>query len=849
MRFSLPTPRPSHVLNTLPPPPVVPPAPSEEALIFWSKYVLKMKNLKSKSLLATQRRFLWALQVEDPFPLFSRLVAGLAPTTKATYWAAIASLRSCFLEKKETYVKTVGKKLDAEAMAAPLSQAPPMSLVVFRKILLEERSEAKTIVALAFVLGQRTSDVAQLHYRDVVVKNVMGKQLIVVTVRRGKVIQKIGAFTVAMPFHKAIAADLEFFAKGQTFLFSATNSVEERDALGKKVKTLLNKHNLQARSVRRGGLQLMAQRCASGENSFVLETPIATHASEIPGCGSGFCGPDFGFSSGGGRDLFWTGKHKQFLVSEGWGKNAVTSVAKSVQDYLTPLHVKPGVVGNLAWCDLDRFMATRPSFSLWKCLTSFYRDASVLENLFSLSPLGDDGAYEAQLCENDMSVLLRNGCVTEVREAKGWCRVFSVFEKGNTRRRLILWPKKFNDLTADSQTSEVVFPTVEDIIGRVDKKRAACLDFAAFFQQFPLAAEVRVYFCFRWRGKIYAPTTIPTGGREPPKFAQLLTREIALDAADAGGPPDAVDADAFIDNVRLAGDVDGYVRGAVSKVFSTCRNLGIIVNEKIEEVTPQTSYTFLGIYFAHEELAINVGEKTKNKLREQMSILEKDATCEAKQWWSLFGLCVWGSKILGLPKHKYYYVYKFIRRSAADAPSKQRKIWNCLVSLWRSWCVCILESGNVKPTKDVQSSSFLFTDASSSGFGAILFCPNGDTRIVAGAWAGKCRLLHINVLELRAVHLALSLLNLCNASLFLFVDNTTAQLALIKTRSKSFSINQEVGRILSRLAELKSFFISVNYVSTHQNPADYWSRLVTKQSDGPCNYVVPVAGDRLNLEK
>ncbi len=233
--------------------------------------------LKSRSFLATQRRFLWALEVEDPLPLFSKLVAGLAPTTKATYWAAIASLRSCFLEKKESYVKTVGRKLDAEAMSAPLSQAPPMSLPVFHKILLEERSEAKTIVALAFVLGQRTSDVAQLHYKDVIVKSVLGKQLIVVTVRRGKVIGKIGAYTVAMPYHKTIAADVEFFAGGKTFLFSKTNSVEERDVLGKKVKMLLNTHNLQARSVRRGGLQLMAHKGVPLEKILLFSKHQSLH--------------------------------------------------------------------------------------------------------------------------------------------------------------------------------------------------------------------------------------------------------------------------------------------------------------------------------------------------------------------------------------------------------------------------------------------------------------------------------------------------------------------------------------------------------------------------------------------
>jgi hypothetical protein len=38
------------------------------------------------------------------------------------------------------------------------------------------------------------------------------------------------------------------------------------------------------------------------------------------------------------------------------------------------------------------------------------------------------------VCENDMSILLRNGCVAEVRgEAKGWCRVFFLFLKRTIR--------------------------------------------------------------------------------------------------------------------------------------------------------------------------------------------------------------------------------------------------------------------------------------------------------------------------------------------------------------------------------------------------------------------------------
>jgi hypothetical protein len=135
----------------------------------------------------------------------------------------------------------------------------------------------------------------------------------------------------------------------------------------------------------------------------------------------------------------------------------------------------------------------------------------------------------------------------------------------------------------------------------------------------------------------------------------------------------------------------------------------------------------------------------------------------------------------------------------------------------------------------------MFTDASLSGWGAILFADQ-HTFIAAGPWdsvalALAARGAGINFLELRTVRLALRRFSLDffkvlgyqwlqNERIALWIDNTSALFSLVRSRSNSFSLNSELVKV-NRLLRRLNLTLLPQYIASQENPADYWSRIFT----------------------
>jgi hypothetical protein len=498
-----------------------------------------------------------------------------------------------------------------------------------------------------------------------------------------------------------------------------------------------------------------------------------------------------------------------------------------------PLHIKQ--VKRLSWAKADelieqQFSAT-PLSDIWRQLTAPFRCTQTVAQMMSNI---NDAVFEDVILDiADIEQLVAAGFLLEIEEseARGFCRSFTVVEKAKGRRRWILHPFWFNSIS-DVQDLEVPFPRPEDLAAKVTQwKYAVCMDFAWFFGSFP--TNTGEWFTLKKGNKYYKPTTVATGARQPPLFAQLLT--LAIIASVRRECETNTAGDAFIDNVRLLANEKSVLEKMVHDFYAIVDDLGITVNESKAEViniitsddSKLTKYTFLGLEFDHIKKTVALAEKTKNKIKVQLENFKQQQ--EWKAWLSLFGLCIFGASTLGIDKSKYYWVYKFIRKKTSTVATTEAQvtIWPSITQLWKEWLDEILTS----PPRCLEKKSSLVytlvTDASLKGWGAILFGPSGE-HIVAGPWTGRYKGLHINLLELTAVRFAVELLieNFIGSGLHVLIDNTTALAHITRGRSNRFRYNHQIHGINKCLARGRAWIQSVNYIKSAHNPADQWSRLL-----------------------
>lgn len=102
-----------------------------------------------------------------------------------------------------------------------------------------------------------------------------------------------------------------------------------------------------------------------------------------------------------------------------------------------------------------------------------------------------------------------------------------------------------------------------------------------------------------------------------------------------------------------------------------------------------------------------------------------------------------------------------------------------------------------------------------------------------GPWPDKLRSFNplIEELETRAVYEGISFVadwtfqegNITD--LFLFIDNTTTLASVRRGYARRFWTNAAVEEVERRLAYSSLRLVSLEYISSENNPADFWSRL------------------------
>lgn len=252
------------------PPPARPspwPTPSATTLRCWNDRHSAWR-LYSEAYTSTQSRMLWLadLAEADRWPAFEQQCydRALAPTTAAAYWTSwLTVAKAINLKPCQADIKAL-KILKDRAVAFPVAFPLPLDAQTLSRILQAFDTQLPTLcclVRLAWVAGQRISDMLQLGVNDVDVSPTS----VTVTVRRGKVIGPIQPYCFHLCPSSQTATSLVAamdLAKmeGRLFIATASNSSTDRQACSDLISTMLLSVNeaLELRSIRRGGLQAMA---------------------------------------------------------------------------------------------------------------------------------------------------------------------------------------------------------------------------------------------------------------------------------------------------------------------------------------------------------------------------------------------------------------------------------------------------------------------------------------------------------------------------------------------------------------------------------------------------------------
>ena len=225
---------------------------------------------------ATQKRMLLIAQVppQDRFEEFEKICFQrcLAPTTAETYWTTLVSIQKSLGLEVSDADQRITRLMKARSVAYPVNFPTPATMndiQLLSKTFAKELPSLVAVIAMTFVLGQRISDMIQLATADLDPQ----QKFLTITVRRGKTFTTAKPYTLWLrrnifPTEEMVSLLVRSKKANRIFLLSESNSESERNKISQTIHEMLIaiNDNLELRSLRRGGLHLMAENGHSMES-------------------------------------------------------------------------------------------------------------------------------------------------------------------------------------------------------------------------------------------------------------------------------------------------------------------------------------------------------------------------------------------------------------------------------------------------------------------------------------------------------------------------------------------------------------------------------------------------------
>ena len=302
------------------------------------------------------------------------------------------------------------------------------------------------------------------------------------------------------------------------------------------------------------------------------------------------------------------------------------------------------------------------------------------------------------------------------------------------------------------------------------------IDLTDAYFSLPIAKKSRKYLRFQWRDMLLEFQCLCFGLSLAPYYFTKVMKPVFSQLRREG-----ISCTFYLDDSLYLSRSYDEAKINTQRAITLLESLGFTINHAKSHLEPTVEITHLGFKINSVSQIISLPDEKVAKILTSCNELLTATRITIRQLAQTIGLLV--SSFMAIKQGQLHYrsleVHKtrslqntgsFDARITLDPPSRQELLW------WQTH----IKSNNGRKISDVIGISEyqleIFTDASNSGWGAVL-CFQGNTiSETGGRWSQHETEMHINFLELKAVQFALFAFEarISRETVKINTDNTTA---------------------------------------------------------------------------
>ena len=308
------------------------------------------------------------------------------------------------------------------------------------------------------------------------------------------------------------------------------------------------------------------------------------------------------------------------------------------------------------------------------------------------------------------------------------------------------------------------------------------IDLQDAYLHIPIHPRSRKYLRFAHRSQIYQFTSLPFGLAPAPQVFTMILKEVKLMTLSRG-----IRIHQYLDNWLIRAQSPEESSYNTKVVVDLTESLGSMINQVKSELIPTQVhvFSFVGYEYHLNSALVKPTQERWQKLQALILRITNQSVLTARHLMSLIGLLASTEKLV--PEGRLHMrPFQWHLKENWTFPQSLDKLlpWSDSIIAHLNWWQNpqnVLKGADLHPQEhNVQ----VFTDASNVGWGAHL---NQDS--IKGLWSDLEKSLHINVLELKAVFLALKHFRLqCQNQTVLVATGNSTVVAYINKQGGTHSV-------------------------------------------------------------